>query len=340
MDTTPATTAGQATQNSTTTNSNRQEESNLVQDKKTSSLTRVKQKDIVNPAARDTNDKSQDDKQIIEKKSSFKITVKTRTVNTDDKADEKPVRETKPDVTLGTTNITVNDKLPYDKHQQSSSRNQESKPDVTMGTHIHDNRVPSEPQPSRSRQAKPDVTMVTGSPTKPSTLPRDASTSKPPSGVNSIGNYLGQRASSDANIAGKTGKTRSATIPRTSGNISHTGSGAKSPGVTPDTNTSDGDNKGVDSGLNDPMNDGSGLPKSTKTRHAPAPPLSRSSGSLSRTHEPADTSGYPDSFSKRSRSSRENILDVVAAGRLGRYILYSLLRTRGATLRIILPSMA
>ncbi|XP_032232683.2 protein phosphatase 1 regulatory subunit 16A isoform X2 [Nematostella vectensis] len=60
------------------------------------------------------------------------------------------------------------------------------------------------------------------------------------------------------------------------------------------------------------------LPKSTKSRPAPAPPLQHSSGSLSRNFEKSDTSGYPESFSKRSRGSRENIVDVAAAGRLTR----------------------
>jgi len=228
----------------------------------------------------------QEDTTVIEKRPSLKITVKTRTITSEEKKEEKSPKEVKPDVTLDTKEAI--DRLPYDTHPSNRGRQQE--PDVTMGTqHMHDKNV------TKPTQGQPDVTMVI----KPSTLPREASGSR--SGAMSRGGSLDTRSSSDVNIAARSNRMPGQ---KTSGNFSQAQSSS-------DANTIN-KTPGVNYGHNTP-------PRSTKTHHAPPPPVTRSSGSLSRSHEPADTSGYPDSFSKRSRASRENIMDVVATGRLGEY---------------------
>lgn len=254
-----------------------------VDSTQSSSIARVKQHN--DPTPRDSGDNTQEKTTVVEKRPSLKITVKTRTMAGEEKKGEMPPKEAKPDITLETKDVIA--KLPYDKHPSNRTRQQE--PDVTIGTQrIHDNHVPTRPP------GQPDVTMVN----KPSTLPRDASTSRP-SGALSVGNNLGAKSSSDLNISARTNRMPGQ---NTSVNFTQVGRGGESSlNKTPSMNDSDH----------------GGPPKSSKARHAPPPPVTRSSGSLSRSHEPADTSGYPDSFSKRSRASRENIMDVVSTGRLG-----------------------
>jgi hypothetical protein len=364
MDTTPAVTAGQATQNSTTTNITNSRETRHVHDDKTSSLTRPKGKENIDPVTRGDNmvakDEKFEDTGATERKPSIKITVKTHTTTIDNNPSQSEQSQ-----------------KPRSQRTPGSPRSQRSP------------RTPGSPRSQRSPrtpgESKPDVTIATSHTAghkEPNSLPRDSASpskqsSSPACSVVSI-SHSGPQAASNAGVVEKPktsnrpvnhiespNRTAQTDPLRTSRDYSptrkpQTGSGAKSDTPTKTSDIAGGtrsfipskpkeepkSNTGITTDMNSnskpvadtklnyssktisnssdnigPRTDSdsgpSTLPKSTKTRHAPPAPLPRSSGSLSRGHEPEDTSGYPDSFSKKSRNSRENILEVVATGRLG-----------------------
>ena len=332
MDVTPAATTGQATQNSTTTTNTptSRRETRPEQPDKTSSLTRPKDKENIDPVARD---KKYEDSGTNERKGSFKITVKTHTTTIDDKPKEikqeekagsprtrRSQREQRSSREVNTIATSGDKEARTSSLPRSGSDSKQSSPPacslVSITTHSgspqkqvdhREPRLPIEPAAGKDSSIHLD-----------SSLPRKPLTEKEPKSdlcrnIVSKDSSLGRsKASEETKSSAKNmidvncnSKPASNKLNQTNKMISLSS-----------------DNLGPRAEM---ASSGTGsLPKSTKTRHAPPPPLPRSSGSLSRSHEPEDTSGYPDSFSKRSRNSRENILDVVATGRLGMCVVSKL----------------
>lgn len=339
MDITPAATTGQPTQNSTTTTNipTSRQEKRPDQTDKTSSLTRPKGKENVDPYTRDSGmvakDKKYEDSRTNETKGSFKITVKTRTTTIDNKPKgseqgDKPrsprttrsPKEPKPDVTMGTSGSKEarTASLP----RSNSDVKQSSLPAcslVSITTQSDSKQKPTD-------RAEPRLPSVTAAEKDSSSAQREFSLPRKPL------TERGTKADSPSNIVERDsslGRPKTKDEPKSSSKTTMDLNSNSKPVSDARLNHSikkisiSSDNLGPKS---EDVSSGTGsLPKSSKTRHAPPPPIPRSSGSLSRSHEPEDTSGYPDSFSKKSRNSRENILDVVATGRLGRSSLSKIL---------------